>query len=405
MRILYLTDYLNNVGGAELSARTIVSEVADRPGVDSVVVVGADVSDRERLGYGDAEVVPVTLPEWIDSLPDYAADSVLERLLAREASSYLNGADIVHAHHRRSSLALSHLDTSVPTVSTVRDFWPICPISVYHVAGDQCSGCEHCLDDCVSYQGYDWPSSAAVKPYLLMKRRHIRKRFSPDCAVFIADHLRRTVADAAVLPDRTETIYNPVSITQAPNAGPRAGPPVFVTASSLTIEKGVQTAVDAMERLTGQYPDARLVVFGDGPLRTELEERAAPLGDAVEFHGRVDSATVYSTMRDATATIFPSRWDEPFGRITVESMMLGTPVVGSDVGGIAEVIDHGRTGLLFDPDDADELSDHLMTLVRDEGIWSRLQRDALKSSSRFSPKSIVDDLLELYCEVSQSNTT
>lgn len=396
MRVLYLTDYLNNVGGAELSAQTIVSEVSASPEIRSATVVGADLPSESRLDYGRANVVPLSLPERVDRLPDYAVDSLVERLLAREASKRVDGVDVVHAHHRRSSLALSHLSTDTFTLSTVRDYWPICPISVYHVDGEQCTGCEHRLDDCVSYQGYDGPASAAVKPYLLAKRRHNRKRFGSDGVVFIADHLRRTVGDTASLPALTETIYNPVSVPQEATTGRREGPPLFVTASSLTLEKGIQTAVNAMRRVIREYPDARLAMFGDGPLRTELEERATPLDDAVEFHGRVDSSTVYSTMQDATATIFPSRWNEPFGRITVESMMLGTPVVGSDVGGIAEVVDHGRTGLLFNSDDASELSDHLLTLVQDEELWLRLQREGLDASERFSPEAIADEYVELY---------
>lgn len=395
MHVLSLVDYLSNVGGAELSARTVVTGLAEREGVDRVTVVGIDLPDRERLDYPGVEVVPVSLPARADDLPDFLGDMLFDRRMAAAAREYLDSADVVHAHHRRSTLALQHLETDAPTVGTVRDFWPICPISIYFVDGEPCTGCENQLDDCLAYQGWDGWKGPAVRRYLLAKRRHNRGQFGPDHAVFISEHLRASVREKLAVPDST-VIYNPVSMDREPSVE-RPATPTFVVASTLSKEKGVDTAVAAMESVVAEYPDARLVVFGDGPAESDLHDLAAdyPPG-TVEFRGRVPPGEVYDAMRTATGTVFPSRWNEPFGRVTVESMALGTPVVGADVGGIVEVLADSGAGLLFPPGDAVALADRLLGLCGDPDAWRSMAEAGVEGAERFRPGVVVGRHHDLY---------
>lgn len=389
MHVLGITDHLGNVGGAEISARTILVGLAAHEAVDRVTVVGVDDPSVARLDFDGVKVVPVEPPPGAESLPDFAVDLFVERRLAKAAREHVATADVVHAHHRRSALALSHLDTGVPTVATIRDFWPACPISIYHVGGEQCTGCEDRLDDCVTHQGWDGLTEPGVKAYLLAKRRHQRPALdAADCAVFIADHLQDRLDEMVPLPDWTETIYNPVEI-DANVESAQFNVPTFVTASSLSESKGIETAVRAMAAVTETHPEAQLIVFGDGPRREELESLAAEVAPgAIVFRGRVDPAEVYAAMAGATATVFPSVWDEPFGRVTVESMMLGTPVVGSAVGGITEVIEEGKTGLLFPPGDEATLAERLRALARDDELRGRITEAARTASEEFQPERV-----------------
>lgn len=397
MHVLGITDHLGNVGGAEISARTIFAGLVTHESVDRVTVIGVDDPDVARLDFGGAEVVPVTPPPAAGSLPDFAVDLLVERRLAEAVREHVSTADLVHAQHRRSALALSHLNTEVPTIATVRDFWPACPISIYDIDGEQCTGCEDRLNDCVAYQGWDGLAEPATKTYLLMKRRHQRPTLAAaDCAVFIADHLRDRLTGTVPFPDRAETIYNPINI-DADIEPVQFDVPTFVTASLLSESKGVGTAIRAMSDVTEMHPDARLIVFGDGPLREELVSLAAEIAPGtVEFRGRVDPAEVYAAMAGATATVFPSMWDEPFGRVTVESMMLGTPVVGSNVGGIAEVIEDKETGLLFPPGDEAALAERLHTLSQDEDLREKITESAKTASEWFKPERVIEAYVECY---------
>lgn len=411
MRLLAVVDYLNNVGGAELSAATTIRRIAATDGV-SVTVVGADLTGEKRLDYGAAEVVPVSLPARLNDLPDGAADPLVGRLLARACRD--RTFDVVHAHHRRGVFALTALDPDVPTVGTVRDFWPICPISVYTVDGEPCSGCDHRLVDCIAYQGWDGVAEPAVRRYLLAKRRSNRRRFRAlDHVVYIADHIRETVASSLGEPlPNASRIYNPVELPASvehtgdgtdkqPATGEGDDTPRFVTASSLAPEKGVGTAIRAVGRLVDVHPSVRLDIFGDGRLRADLEALAADIAppDAVAFHGRVPVKQVYEAMRDATVTVVPSTWAEPFGRVTVEAMLLGSPVVGSDRGGVAEVIRDGETGLLFPPGDDAALAERLRGVVEHPDRRVALAERARADAERFSPDVVAEAHVKLYRSV------
>lgn len=403
MNVVAVTDYLNNVGGAELSARSIIQGVTENPAVDDVVVVGVDLANHERLDYGSARVDSVELPEWARQIPDFAVDLLVERLLARRVRNHLDQADVVHAHHRRSTLAIRHLSEDVPKIGTVRDYWPVCPISVYNVNCEQCTGCEDRLDDCVSYQGWTGVEGAAAKPYLLMKRRHYQNGLDElDTTVYIADHLRSTIESdyRGEQPSRNEVIYNPVSIDFNAETAQQSGSPRFVTASTLNREKGVDLAIDAVGELSETYPYIKLQIFGDGPLESDLKDRAAERcpPNAVSFEGRVSQERVYEAMSGATATIFPSRWAEPFGRITVESLMIGTPVVGSDVGGIAEVVDDGETGLLFEGGNVTDLAQCLKQVHESSHFREGVESWNSHEHTRFEQDQIGGQYVDIYMD-------
>lgn len=397
MDILAVTDNLGNTGGAEISAQTIIRGLSHHTEVDEITVIGVESTDESRLDFGNANVVAVTPPERVQNLPVLAADLVVERLLAREIRAKSETVDVIHAHHRQSTLALSHVDTSSSTVTTIRDFWPTCPISTYNINGESCTGCGDRLDDCVTHNELVKFSEIGTKAYLLAKRRHQQPVISSvDCAVFIAQHIRERISESIDFPEETEVIHNPVSIEDEIEPIPGSSP-TFVTASSLTRSKGIETAIRAVGQITDSFPSCRLIIFGDGPERDRLEtiaEESAP--DLIEFRGRVPSDEVYQTMAGATATIFPSIWEEPFGRITVESMMIGTPVIGSDVGGIAEIIDDGKTGLLFPPDRPALLADKLRMVIEDDELNEQLTRNGKDQSNRFQPERITEKYLELY---------
>lgn len=395
MHVLGITDYLGNVGGAEISAKTILEGTAAHSATEDVTVVGIDTPAASRFEFDGVDVISVDPPPGLDSVPDFIGDLVVERRLAKAVRRRAPDADIIHAHHRRSTFALSHIDSDCPTVSTVRDFWPICPISIYHVDGEQCTGCDDRLDDCLAYQGWDGMSEPARKHYLLAKRAHNCRGFVPDHAVFISDHLRRQMDESITIPP-SSVIYNPVSVDREP-VRERPEQPTFVVASTLSKEKGVPTAVDAMAQVHEHYPEAKLLVFGDGPLGDKLQRQAESYPEeTIQLRGRVSPDELYDAMANATATIFPSKWDEPFGRVTVESMALGTPIVGSRVGGIAEVITDGETGLLFPHNNVDMLSDHLINLVDNSDTWNQMSAAGIERSADFSVERVINEYLTLY---------
>lgn len=124
----------------------------------------------------------------------------------------------------------------------------------------------------------------------------------------------------------------------------------------LAKKKGVEYLIRAFPDVLARHPDARLVVVGDGPCREELETLSSQLGlaDRVRFAGAQPPAELprfygRSHVFVGPSVVTRSGDTESFGLVFVEGMAAGRPVVGTSVGGIPDVVIHGRTGLLVEP--------------------------------------------------------
>jgi len=145
--------------------------------------------------------------------------------------------------------------------------------------------------------------------------------------------------------------------------------PVVGTVARLHPQKGHSTLLDAAVRVLAAQPEARFAFAGDGPLRAELEAQARRLGvdRAVAFLGTVDQADIPALVARLDVVAMPSRW-EALGIAAVEAMMHAKPIVASDLEGLAELVEDGRTGLLVPPDDPDRLAAALLRLLADPAL-------------------------------------
>jgi glycosyltransferase involved in cell wall biosynthesis len=138
--------------------------------------------------------------------------------------------------------------------------------------------------------------------------------------------------------------------------------------------KGVDVLVRAFAAIRDR-PDARLRLVGSGDAIADLGELARSLGvaDRVDFAGELRGDDLVAAMQEAAVAVLPSRSAaESFGMALIEAMACGTPVVGSDVGGIPYVITDGVTGLLVPPGDADALAAACRRILADGGFADRL---------------------------------
>jgi glycosyltransferase involved in cell wall biosynthesis len=116
--------------------------------------------------------------------------------------------------------------------------------------------------------------------------------------------------------------------------------------SALRPEKAHDIAIDAIAMLRDRFPQLRLLIAGQGPTSSELARRGAPLGDRVLLTGRrTDVMCVFDAL---DVCLHPSRIDA-FPTTLIEALAASTPVLASAVGGIPEIIDDGRTGVLVPP--------------------------------------------------------
>jgi len=134
-------------------------------------------------------------------------------------------------------------------------------------------------------------------------------------------------------------------------------------------KKALDVLLKAFARLSGGPRGLRLLLVGDGPLRQQLEAlaRSLAVNDRVAFLGSRERAEVARLLQDCTLFVLPSR-SEPFGIVVAEALACRKPVVASAVGGIPEIIESGRTGVLVEPDDPDALAEALAHVLESETL-------------------------------------
>lgn len=214
----------------------------------------------------------------------------------------------------------------------------------------------------------------------------------------------------AVPADKVRVIPNGIE-PPAPGGGPAgarstyAGPDerLVVHVGRLVPEKGAGVLLEALPTVLRHHPKVRLVIAGSGPWEGELRQRARNLGlqERVTFAGHLPAEAVQALYRAADVAVVPSTY-EPFGIVALEAMAAGAPLVVSDVGGLAEIVEHGIDGLKALPGHPESLALQITTLLADARLTRRLVRAAAeKVRRRYLWEGVAASTLRTYREVLQ----
>jgi glycosyltransferase involved in cell wall biosynthesis len=157
--------------------------------------------------------------------------------------------------------------------------------------------------------------------------------------------------------------------------GSRPDEVVVGAVARLSLEKGLDSLLDAVAKLSASGLPLRVVLAGEGPRRIALQSQATRLriADRVEFRGAVPHEAVPAVLAELDIFVMPSR-AEGFGVAALEAQAMGLPVVASRVHGIPDVVVHGKTGLLVPPGDAAALAGAIERLARDTALRTEMGR-------------------------------
>jgi len=184
--------------------------------------------------------------------------------------------------------------------------------------------------------------------------------------------------------------------------GIREEAPVVGMVSKLWEGKGHTTLIHAFEGLKQEIPEAVLVIVGEGYLRDKLSDLVDRLGlkGSVLFTGfQMDVRRIIATFDVA---VLPSFF-EGMGRVLLEAMAMGKPVVASSVGGIPDLVHHGKNGLLVTPGSVSELKSGLLTLIRNKALAKEMGKEGRKQiSEEFSAGRMAQSIEKLYRELLQT---
>ena len=207
---------------------------------------------------------------------------------------------------------------------------------------------------------------------------------------------RQQVEQEGVPSGRVRVIPNGITIAHfTPASGVRPVRTVL-TVANLRREKAHDVLLKAAAQLAPAHPQLRFVVAGGGPREGELRALSSSLGldGRVEFLGHVEN--VPALLARADAFVLPSL-SEAFPNAAMEAMAAGLPVVASAVGGLLDLIEHGRNGLLVPAGDCDALAAAMASLVADPALAARLGGAARDDVAyRYSFERMVRSFEELY---------
>lgn len=355
----------------------------------------------------------------------------LALIYSNEAKRKFNGLleefdpDVIHLNLIHRQLTFSILDApylrkhAVPVVYTAHDYIPVCPACTM-LDGLGCV-CDDCLSgsfsSCVrkrcvkgslaksllaageaiylrrhgSYRKID----RIIAPSQFMKNKLLEGGFPTQQVVYMQNFAKQEILDnAADGTDRTDR-----------------DDPYLLFFGRLSSEKGIDILVEAFINALPSLPgNLRLVIAGDGPERQSVEDRIAAAGPEasgrIELVGYQSGADMRHYTERATLAIASSRCRENMPYSIVEAFALGTPVIGTNIGGIPELVEEGRTGLLCEPGDVESLSQAILrgaALVQDGDAYAKMQKNCRTYVlDRCSQDRYMKDLVALYRELIDS---
>lgn len=352
---------------------------------------------REYVDHNDrvAGIGPVRL----------AAGTVWSRQSRRRIAAALRAAcpDVVHFHNTFPLISPSGYAAcraeGVPVVQTLANYRLLCPGANLVRDGRPC---EACVGRAVPWPGVvhrcyrsSGAATAAVASMIAVHRFLGTWVRMVDVFVAPTAFAARKFVEGGLPAERVRVKPNFVD----PDPGPGRHEGGFALfAGRLSKEKGVETLLRAWGRLGREAPPLKVV--GAGPL-----ERAAPGGapPRVEFLGWRGRDEVLALMREARLLVFPSECYESFGLALVEAYATGLPVVASRLGAMAELVEDGRTGLLFEAGDADDLAGRVAWAWSHGDELARMGRNARAAyEARYTAAANHARLLEIYAAAGAS---
>jgi len=254
------------------------------------------------------------------------------------------------------SMALQHAARSDSTTTVVTVHLHLAPGAVAFAARGAVTLTMVCGIE--AWRPLGWSQRAALQhsDRLVSISRHSAKRF------------RAANRGLAQLP--IDICHPGVELVRAVRAPLPVQPSALIVGRMASNEryKGHDMLLDIWSDVRAQVPHAQLHIVGDGDDRRRLQDKARGLGLAehVVFHGAMDAVALNDAYQSCSAFVMPSR-DEGFGLVFLEAMRARRACIGAH-GSASEIIDHGRTGLLVDPADPNDLTTALVTILRDRTV-------------------------------------
>lgn len=168
----------------------------------------------------------------------------------------------------------------------------------------------------------------------------------------------------------------------------------------LVKSKGVHILINVFKEL--EHKNIRLHICGKGNDEDKLKKIAGS-DQRILFHGFVPDEELMKLYQKANVVVVPSIWYDNSPMVIYESLMDGTPIIGSRIGGIPELVEDGYNGFLFEAGNVDDLKEILENLIKNPSELKGLEDNAFKSAKKYDMEEHIKKLEELYMECTREN--
>jgi glycosyltransferase involved in cell wall biosynthesis len=354
MKILHVNDHYHKQGGVERYLLS-VGELLHSHGYENAVLYCKDHPGTIHRGRWPAHLVDDN---------EHRLEASIQAIVEEEHP------DIAYIHLVSSAKMVSTISRLVPTVAYMHGFQTVCPgLAKYFRRGDEV--CTRRFSWMCAPMHYLRRCSAARHPLtlrrLMVHTQMLKKAYMGVTELLVATPYGRSVLVQNGFDPCRISVLAPhffVDGTQA-QYRPPDDPMAVLYAGRLEVEKGIPYLLRAFAQIS---PSATLVVAGDGTLRPVYEQIARELGvsDRVRFLGWLSEAEMELAYQHCAVLVMPSICPEAFGKVGIEALAHGRPVVAFAVGGISDWLHDGVDGFLVDPGDVRELANRVAQLVNDQ---------------------------------------
>lgn len=289
--------------------------------------------------------------------------------------------DVIHAHDwlvASASISSKHY-MGVPLVSTIHS------TEVGRAQGLH-------SQDSFLIDGFEWwltyESNRVIVTSYAMKRE-------------IEEHFRLPSEKIDVIPNGIDVSKYEVDVKREEvkkRFGINPDEKIILFVGRLVPQKGVEYLIMAAPKIFEQHPDARIIIVGNGWIKDHLLNLASSTkySHKITFLGFLNDQDLTELTLSSDVLVVPSIY-EPFGIVALEGMAAGVPVVASNVGGLAEIIEHGRTGFLAHRENPDSIASGINKILSDPEYAHRLAQNAKRKVYEvYSWEAVARRTIEVY---------
>lgn len=301
--------------------------------------------------------------------------------------------DIIHLNNFNFQITPSILyeikKKNIPVVMTLHDFQIVCPNHMLYLENKNkvCEACKgkkyrNCVSNRCLHNSITKSIIATIESYLY-HRLHVYEKYI-DYYISPSEFLKNKFIEFGVNGDNIYILHNFIPNGELMNTIKKNYVLYF---GRLSIQKGIKTLIETCKKLN----DIQFIIAGDGKFKDEIQGIKN-----INYVGFKNGDDLRILISEALFSILPSECYDNCPMSVLESQMLGTPVIGANIGGIPELIQDKKDGLLFEPGNIEDLTNKIKFLYSNRNILQQFSNKCIKKINKFSIDNYYKKLINIY---------